>query len=39
MKEKVLGCDVSRDYIILHDGSQAYKRGCSKNNALEVGER
>jgi hypothetical protein len=25
MKEKVLGCDVSKDYIILHDGSQAYK--------------
>jgi transposase len=25
MKEKVFGCDVSKDYIILHDGSQAYK--------------
>jgi hypothetical protein len=25
MKERVLGCDVSKDYIILHDGSQAYK--------------
>jgi transposase len=25
MKEKVLGCDVSKDYIILHDGNQAYK--------------
>jgi len=25
MKEKVLGCDVSKDYIILHDGSQAYR--------------
>jgi hypothetical protein len=25
MKEKVLGCDVSKDYIILHGGSQAYK--------------
>ena len=21
MKEKVFGCDVSKDYIILHDGS------------------
>jgi len=25
MQERVLGCDVSKDYIILHDGSQAYK--------------
>jgi hypothetical protein len=25
MKERVFGCDVSKDYIILHDGSQAYK--------------
>jgi hypothetical protein len=25
MKEKVFGCDVSKDYIILHGGSQAYK--------------
>jgi len=25
MKEKVFGCDVSKNYIILHDGSQAYK--------------
>jgi hypothetical protein len=25
MRERVLGCDVSKDYIILHDGSQAYK--------------
>ncbi len=25
MLERVLGCDVSKDYIILHDGSQAYK--------------
>ncbi len=25
MREKVFGCDVSKDYIILHDGSQAYK--------------
>jgi transposase len=25
MEQRVLGCDVSKDYIILHDGSQAYK--------------
>jgi len=25
MEQKVLGCDVSKDYIILHDGGQAYK--------------
>jgi len=25
MGTKVFGCDVSKDYIILHDGSQAYK--------------
>ena len=25
MREKVFGCDVSKDYIILHDGSQAYR--------------
>jgi hypothetical protein len=25
MSQKVLGCDVSKDYIILHDGGQAYK--------------
>jgi len=25
IQERVLGCDVSKDYIILHDGSQAYK--------------
>jgi len=25
MKGKVFGCDASKDYIILHDGSQAYK--------------
>jgi hypothetical protein len=36
-EERVLGCDVSKDYIILHDGSQAYKEAVLKNNALEVG--
>jgi hypothetical protein len=30
MKERVLGCDVSKDYIILHDGSQAYKEAVLK---------
>jgi hypothetical protein len=30
MKEKVFGCDVSKDYIILHDGSQAYKEAVLK---------
>ena len=30
MEQKVLGCDVSKDYIILHDGSQAYKKAVLK---------
>ncbi len=25
MRKRVFSCDVSKDYIILHDGSQAYK--------------
>jgi hypothetical protein len=30
MEQRVLGCDVSKDYIILHDGSQAYKEAVLK---------
>ncbi len=25
MRERVLDCDVSKEYIVLHDGGQAYK--------------
>jgi transposase len=35
MKEKVLGCDVSKDYIILHDGSQAYKLSLENFKSLQ----
>jgi hypothetical protein len=32
---KVLGCDVSKDYIILHDGSQAYKLSLENFKSLQ----
>jgi hypothetical protein len=35
MREKVLGCDVSKDYIILHDGSQAYKLSLENFKSLQ----
>jgi transposase len=35
MKERVLGCDVSKDYIILHDGSQAYKFSLENFKSLQ----
>jgi transposase len=35
MKEKVLGCDVSKDYIILHDSSQAYKLSLENFKSLQ----
>lgn len=35
MKEKVFGCDVSKDYIILHDGSQAYKLSLDNFKSLQ----
>ena len=34
-KMKVLGCDVSKDYIILHDGSQAYKLNLENFKSLQ----
>ncbi|MFZ8863285.1 MAG: hypothetical protein ACO2PP_22645 [Thermocrinis sp.] len=35
MKAKVFGCDVSKDYIILHDGSQAYKLSLENFKSLQ----
>jgi transposase len=35
LKERVLGCDVSKDYIILHDGSQAYKLSLENFKSLQ----
>jgi transposase len=38
MKERVFGvfgCDVSKDYIILHDGSQAYKLSLENFKSLQ----
>ena len=35
MKEKVFGCDTSKDYIILHDGSQAYKLNLENFKSLQ----
>jgi len=35
MRAKVFGCDVSKDYIILHDGSQAYKLSLDNFKSLQ----
>jgi transposase len=35
MEQKVLGCDVSKDYIILHDGGQAYKLSIENFKSLQ----